>query len=509
MLVRIFQFHAIMCPPSLRCLGWIKVTHICRLWRDTALQFPGLWSNICYTVGPRWAELMLARAKAALISVRRDVTGASQLSLQHISEHLSHTRELGLIGHPVLLKPIIDTFPSLPGTLETLDLGPAYLNILGLDNFELPGAIAGRRLPALRCLVLRGFWVSWSAPILCGLTHLEMQLQKPAANGYPSLPQETLFCTLKTMPALETLILKDCFPSGPWKDGSDVLQLSRLNILQLHGPSAACFAIAKRLHIPASCQVQLMCKDDADVTDILPFLTAHLYDRRDLLPWYMLSLYVSPENYLILRMWRLSEMLEGEEDRDNPEMDADLTIMLHSPGRPLDRLKTMCQALPLHSVRTVRARIYINITDEDWIGLLGQCTEVEWASIGGNPRTSFCAALGMTTDCRYVAESENCAQDFLFLGKLEVLHLWDVDFRDGRIEGRDPSECLPTGWLTDRWRVKTAPKLKIDLRECSIKAEWVERLRMKVATVDWDKDEGECGDESDSDEDWYTDGSHV
>ncbi|TFY74889.1 hypothetical protein EWM64_g9122 [Hericium alpestre] len=500
-LVRIFQFHATMCPPSLRCLGWIKVTHICRLWRDTALQFPSLWSNICYTMGLRWAELMLARAKAAPISVRRDVTGASKLSLQHISEHLSHTRELGLIGHPVLLKPIIDTLPSLPGTLETLELGPAYLNVLDLEKFELPGAIAGCRLPALRRLALRGLWVSWSAPILCGLTHLEMQLHKTAANSYPSLSQETLFCTLKAMPALESLILKDCFPSGPWKDGNKVLQLSRLHILRLHGPSTACFAIGKRLQIPASCQVDLRCEDDTDIADILPFLMAHIYNGKDLPPWYTLSLYANENNYLNLEMWRLSEMLEGEEDRNNPQMDADLTITFRSPERSLDPLKAVCQVMPLHSIRAVRAFITVNIAAKDWIGLLGQCTGAEVAWVGGTLCTSFCDALAMTTDCKYVAESENCAQEVLFLGKLEDLHLSEADFRDRRVEGRDPSEYLLTGWLTDRQQVKAAPKLKIDLQDCSIKEEWVERLTMKAATVHWDDNEGKCGDESDSDED--------
>ncbi|TFY78191.1 hypothetical protein EWM64_g5818 [Hericium alpestre] len=138
------------CVDSGGHLGWIEVTHVCRLWRDTALQSPGLWSNVCFKLGSQWTELMLARVKSVPISVHWDETEGTQESLDFISAHLRHTRELSLAGWPTILKPIIDTFPSPPATLEIMELGAdATITVVEGSNFELPGSLSGHRLPSL------------------------------------------------------------------------------------------------------------------------------------------------------------------------------------------------------------------------------------------------------------------------------------------------------------------------------------------------------------------------
>ncbi|TFY76424.1 hypothetical protein EWM64_g7589 [Hericium alpestre] len=143
-LARIFQFCAAMSPPALRKqhpLGWIEVTHVCRHWHDTALQFSNLWVDICYKLGSQWGDTMLARAKAAPISLHRDVTGASQSSLNLICEHFLHTRELRLLGPPAILKSTIDAFPLPPTILETMELHAIFphFDILLFEHFGFPG----------------------------------------------------------------------------------------------------------------------------------------------------------------------------------------------------------------------------------------------------------------------------------------------------------------------------------------------------------------------------------
>ncbi|TFY78888.1 hypothetical protein EWM64_g5122 [Hericium alpestre] len=512
-LARVFQFCAAAYPPA-SCkqhrLGWIEVTHVCQHWRDTALQFPALWGNICYALGSQWDETMLARAKVAPISVLRNVGGAEQSSLARIFEHLPHTRELRLVGPPDILKRTVDSLPSPPGILEILEICATSGGSAEVRDgcFELPDAISGCRLPLLRRLCLRGFWAPWSAPIFCGLTCLEMQLyglHSPAAAGRSSSSREALFGALRNMPALEKLILKDCLTSGPWKDvGSDVcIQLPQLKILQLQGPSATCFGIAKRLHIPPSCQVHLLCSDDANVMEILPFLTAHIGDGADLPSWQTLSLArANWNNRFRLKMWRLSDAIVNEDDIYNPETYADLVIWFHSPEQSFRPREVLCQALPLQTIQTLHVDADVETSDTDWIDLLGRCRDVNCASIESSRGTSFCTALGTAKDYSSYPRLEDCRQEDIFLGKLLYLRLVGADFCNWRYEGWNIDDSDLIGWLTDRRRVEGVPELDmVDLMRCSVKADWVRRLK-KMVDVAWDRDEGDCGDESEEEDGW-------
>ncbi len=45
-----------------KTIGWIKVTHVCHQWRTIALENPGLWSDIPFPLGIRWADEFLRRS---------------------------------------------------------------------------------------------------------------------------------------------------------------------------------------------------------------------------------------------------------------------------------------------------------------------------------------------------------------------------------------------------------------------------------------------------------------
>ncbi|KAF6756790.1 hypothetical protein DFP72DRAFT_809833, partial [Ephemerocybe angulata] len=48
--------------------SWISVTHVCRLWREVALDCSRFWSDL-NSVPPRFMEFALARSKGAPITV--------------------------------------------------------------------------------------------------------------------------------------------------------------------------------------------------------------------------------------------------------------------------------------------------------------------------------------------------------------------------------------------------------------------------------------------------------
>ncbi|ETW85332.1 hypothetical protein HETIRDRAFT_310269, partial [Heterobasidion irregulare TC 32-1] len=50
-LVHVFYFLAVINPPWICDLGWIKISYICRYWREVALEYQKLWSIINLDLG--------------------------------------------------------------------------------------------------------------------------------------------------------------------------------------------------------------------------------------------------------------------------------------------------------------------------------------------------------------------------------------------------------------------------------------------------------------------------
>ncbi|KAF4606057.1 hypothetical protein EYR38_000102 [Pleurotus pulmonarius] len=74
---------------------WIVATHVCRTWRNAALNDPTLWAD--FTFLPRkWIPEVLARSKTALLRVRhRDPQGAELTSFfDYIVEHPERIKRL-------------------------------------------------------------------------------------------------------------------------------------------------------------------------------------------------------------------------------------------------------------------------------------------------------------------------------------------------------------------------------------------------------------------------------
>jgi len=59
---------------GIRNLGWIRVTHMCRLWRQVALDDSSLWAKIWgIPINNEWMPEILARAKNAPLDCHLDI----------------------------------------------------------------------------------------------------------------------------------------------------------------------------------------------------------------------------------------------------------------------------------------------------------------------------------------------------------------------------------------------------------------------------------------------------
>ncbi|KAF8481686.1 hypothetical protein DFH94DRAFT_404420 [Russula ochroleuca] len=219
-------------------LEWIRVGHVCRLWRETALNHPRLWSYINFTkLTPAAAVEILARAKMAPLHVAADFTRwsvAHPLFLEsQLEAHISHTCHLRISGH---LQAAIERLVSSAPTLEFLSLLHKSF-IFSSSHVVIPVNLFNGTIPRLTSLELENCDISWKSLLLKGLQTLK--ILSPSTEARPKV--EDWLGALNEMPQLETLILENATPIAP-PAGPLISQPSR----------AATLPSLTRFHISAS-----------------------------------------------------------------------------------------------------------------------------------------------------------------------------------------------------------------------------------------------------------------
>ncbi|TFY77681.1 hypothetical protein EWM64_g6332 [Hericium alpestre] len=66
------QFIADECDSGEQLLGWIGATHVCRSWREAALQHSRLWANLTFRFGVRWFAEMVSSVKSSSLAFTMD-----------------------------------------------------------------------------------------------------------------------------------------------------------------------------------------------------------------------------------------------------------------------------------------------------------------------------------------------------------------------------------------------------------------------------------------------------
>ncbi|TFY61106.1 hypothetical protein EVG20_g7187 [Dentipellis fragilis] len=190
-------------PPQTNAkLGWIKVTHVCRHWREVALNNASLWTTVKLE-SAALTRVMLGRSRnlGAVIRVGssssyRDLS--KKVAASGLREHASRIRLLDLDTYPKTRTAILDVLSKPAPVLESVrivcdctdsDDDPAGAAAADYDDDDderyihekdiplLDSRLFGGQTPRLHRLVLHQTRISWDSPILfSGLTHLEIRL---------------------------------------------------------------------------------------------------------------------------------------------------------------------------------------------------------------------------------------------------------------------------------------------------------------------------------------------
>ena len=264
-------------------LARICVTHVCRQWRETALNYPRLWSDFNFTkLTPAGMTKILARAQTIPIHLEADVTkwsvAQSDAFERQLEAHLSHTRHLNITGR---LHAVLDRLASSAPTLESLFLshksGP-----FPLPEVVIPVNLFNCTAPKLESLELESCDISWKSPLLRGLRNLKIIKHYKG----PRQKLEDWLDALNEMPQLETLILDNATTLAPTtaalrSQPSRAATLPSLTGFHLADSARECAFALAHLVLPALSWLHVNAESDEregrDVLLIVPHVARNVY----------------------------------------------------------------------------------------------------------------------------------------------------------------------------------------------------------------------------------------
>ncbi|KAI0062000.1 hypothetical protein BV25DRAFT_1885800 [Artomyces pyxidatus] len=500
-------------PPRKRpaMLGWIKVTFVCRHWRNIALGSPSLWAaNISLTLRSSGTKAMIARAKAVPITFEfldRDAGfDFNSIMAQCITQNLSRTKVLRLDWIHIHPGSILDVIIRPAPLLDTLDIvvGSPRKSIFA---FPSNARFLGDDAPQLRHVLLHNMinfpWASKVLQHLVSLRLIYFQATKSPAR------LEDVLMALQKMKSLQYLTLQNNLPQPA--DSSTTARVPHLVHLDVRGRLSSCGNLLRHLEVPntASLDLEMDCSLDDSNDALESFFSAfNTFLCRDgqstPIPTSDLFLQCgaaagvgTPNPNFIARAKRspTTATSAGAEinllfsHRTNAEDGwSNLSFMM-----------AVCDLLSSAHTLTLSADIVGDDGHEwdvgEWLGVGQRAASLQILRTSDKAARVLCFGLSLCRDARsaetdwrdMVKRPGLGASESLFLPALECLELCDVNFhatvtKKGAAQLRFHEEMKAR--LMARARAG-APLKKLVLRECHVDKAWVDELR-EVVVIDWD-----------------------
>jgi hypothetical protein len=364
-------------------LAWLHVAHVCRQWRDIALNQPLFWSHINFTnLTLAGVVEMLARAKntplhlEAVDAANRpwdDWDGARYDGLvNELQAHVSNIRHLSLIGKYTQL------FKSLRKLVTSPALTLEYLSLSHLDSevqVYLPDTLFDGIAPGLSYLELQHIAISWKSPLLKGLRYLKIDGMNMKYR--PSLAE--WLNVLNKMPQLKKLALHSASPIGhrfPF-DIERTVTLPFLTHLDISANAKDCAISLAHLVLPALTSLCLTAKSvnfcGSDVLNLLPYVTQHAHGTQDTQPLQSV-LFHSDEACTHIIAWPRPGISVEAYDLAAAKLTARVALSISSlwssfwiTSTYLEVLDAAIEALPMDNVVTLTARRRARLDKQIWL----------------------------------------------------------------------------------------------------------------------------------------------
>ncbi|KAI0264930.1 hypothetical protein BC834DRAFT_1042112 [Gloeopeniophorella convolvens] len=545
--------------------SWMRVSFVCRHWRQVALDDPALWSRIVEPErNPEYLSEMLSRSKNSSLGIIIDSPPTPKL-FDTLSELLPRIDTLSL---PVT----VDQDPqvqrllrSKAPVLKEFTLGVSswssspYHNGSTQDGAIQPiePTVFDGQAPKLKKLHLGDFTIPWLHLPQCSLTHLHVTATSKSAYSQTTGSLDQLIDVLSDSgPSLEVLTLRDCWSSTPvgaqFARRASVVKLPRLHQLDLSGSSPCIAHLSESLETPSLTElgVYLTAKDDAEVAlwPAIASTTVSRFDRADLPEFRSLQFTLNPSSDLATTVEAsMAEPTPRSRRHSYSSNQTCLTLRFfyeYAAYRgSIDVLQTLCSTPSMSTVNYLTISSPSNyLLTSDWVELFQPCAGILSLELFGSGTESLLRAMKRKESAlpvnsvevaniraEHPVEGDGSSASSQDRGKPVVepsifpqLASLSLTWLDLTKNIRDASDYDKTRSVPDAsywtgrppFRLRDAVDLiklrkdwdvkidQLEIRESRIHAEDADELMSLVPNFYWDKEEGEPSDpEENSDDD--------
>ncbi|TFY65832.1 hypothetical protein EVG20_g5254 [Dentipellis fragilis] len=482
-----------------------KLTHVCRRWKDFALQFPLLWTNIPVHKA-KWASEFLSRSQSAPLILFLDLSSKGlSPAVRTALSHARRIQKLTLKGP--INSALIDLITPAPA-LESLTIKAAWIRGSGKTDALLWPNLFAKGAPKLRRIVTRRINFPWHLAVFNNLTYLEVHQAsyKPssAGAGPRTISVDELSHSLRRMPNLTTLILHNCIPvflpDAPVESGTDhVVYLPSVMFLSLAGPILDCVLLAQRLVVHTDASLAYDCRVDAcnlpgqSVSEVIEASRQY-------------NIQISADTHSRVKTtskWSarpyLSITWDGSALFDEAPEDARAKISREA--------QSLLRTFSLDSVRVLEGDLDCSLLDPDgWKGV--DDWDENWREADGWYRVWGCATavekilisdtllsfLETWTEPASTSEETPDAPNQYLFPCLKKMCIYAVDFCNPESDFVNPDNLERT--LKDRDQLGL-PLDELSIRGCRIDFLHIHALKKVVKKVIWDGDDYGLGDPDD------------
>jgi len=520
LLARIFRFCALVESPwsGVQKLGWIGVTHVCKRWRQVALDDSSLWARIAgVSPSAEWIFEALVRARDAPLLF--DIAGRpSPGVLSKFTPHISHTRKLRLPRLSVHDSRFVrEICASEAPVLEYFELGVSDASPI---TFPAGMTLFKGHTPKLRSFITSHVIIPWSLIPRGQLTQLKIIFSRGIFTPSISSRNDSnqLLGLLINSPELEVLSLEFCLPSVLSRiSHGEPIHLPRLSRLSLGGTTSRVTNLLKKLKLPSSATLHLRCISDDPSTHpnhlILPVISAHFHNPAPV-EFQSFSVTINCCDRLI-RMAasvaptksRIDQSCVLEDHRDS---EPELTLSFDnqpafSHSSQVDILGQLCSTLAISNLKFLSISACNKVQDTDWDKLFQDCKKITTIQANGLGTSGLLGSLAppKSTNVTSGRKGKNRrrkatqTQVSSTIGAYAAPTCPFPKLTSLLLENIDVGMPQPSGVLYDilvdtlrRRKENKTPLKMLCVDRCVIRTKQVNSLQKFVQEVRWDRDEG-------------------
>ncbi|KII87399.1 hypothetical protein PLICRDRAFT_254172 [Plicaturopsis crispa FD-325 SS-3] len=466
---------------------WIKVTYVCRHWRDVALDCPRFWSYII----PRtlkWTQELLARSKDApltIVSTTPYPTQNMELSLELALTHISRVSMLHLTSTARCMERVFDPLAAKAAPLlESLEL-----EVPDHNPYNIPETFCTGINPMLRNLSLGSCSIPWGSRFLDNLKVLKLKAIPVASRLSLS---DILAILRRASESLTVFEIKDSIQYC--EENSDVseeaVDLPRLTSVHIKSRAREGGMLLKRLLFSPTAAITMDCVLNKGVkTDMMNMLPTFAVSSTSGPRLRSLDVQLTPgDRILEIRGWTESNVDPAASQHVHaPKFTLRLNFWPIMTGAANSaKLATLiCKTLSVSHLENISVMDMEGMSGTAWLTTFGQCTLIRKVAVSDAAAKGLVVALD--PDARVGHKKGHVSTrppGAIFLPALKELEFSSVSF-----EGEDPTgvrvrnlcKCL-TG------RAKHDAKLeRLSIEDCMFfGGEQVDQLEKVVDDVDWD-----------------------